>query len=364
MAANVRRALLAVACPLVVILGCGDDEAESPESVLTTERPELAYFTAGPDRSDPYHGEALYDIGLADAQGESHRLLTGESVPHSIVPNLFTAISWAPDGTRLALGGGTGEQQGGFDDESDIYTVAADGSELEQVTDLGDATHPLFSPDGKTIVFSRLSFGEGEPLRGALWSVGLDGSDPEQLTEDEDWQTDYGGSFSPDGSEIAFTRTLLDPATGKADHSIRLVRLDASTDRLLIDDGSDPAFSPDGESLAFVSDRDQNGELCYGDRCLFGGELYVADADGGHPQRLTETNALNEASPSWLGDGSRIAYQRGEQFENAEAMSVLQVNPDGTCSQEVLPGRGPGRWYASPAWRPSDFASGGGGLDC
>ena len=64
--------------------------------------------------------------------------------------------------------------------------------------------------------------------------------------------------------------------------------------------------------IAFVSDRDRNGELCYGDRCFIANELYVANADGSSPLRLTRTQDLNEARPSWLPNGSRIAYQRGD----------------------------------------------------
>lgn len=97
---------------------------------------------------------------------------------------------------------------------------------------------------------------------------------------------------------------------------------------------------------------------------LRGGELYVAAADGSDPERLTETEGLNEAHPSWSSDGSRIAYQRGEQFQNAEAMSVLEINADGTCARAILEGSGPGAWYASPAWRPSVARVGGGPLAC
>jgi hypothetical protein len=92
-------------------------------------------------------------------------------------------------------------------------------------------------------------------------------------------------------------------------------------------------------------------------------ELYVANADGTDPDRLTDTEALNEASPSWLTDGLRIAYQRGEQVDNAEAMSILEINPDGSCGREILDGSGPNS-YASPAWRPSEPREGSGPLRC
>jgi WD40-like Beta Propeller Repeat len=76
-----------------------------------------------------------------------------------------------------------------------------------------------------------------------------------------------------------------------------------------------PPFSPDGERIAFVSDRDRNGGLSYGDRGFFANELYVMAADGGDQRRLTRTRHLNEAQPSWLPGGTRLAFQRGEQIQ-------------------------------------------------
>jgi Tol biopolymer transport system component len=361
---SIRNAVGAITIAALLI-GCGDDGGRaSSGSPPSTSRPELAFFTTHSDRNGEGYGEALYDIGVADDDGNGFRALTGESVAGTIVPNLFTSVSWDPDGSRLAFGGGTGEQQGGVDDESDIYLVDADGSGLERVTELDDAGDPLFSPDGETIVFSRVSFDGGEAPRAALWSVRADGSGLAQLKDAKPWRIDGAGSFSPDGEAIAFTRSELDPESFDATTSIQIVGADGSDERQLIGRGSDPAFSPDGERIAFVSDRDENGRLCYGDRCFIARELYVAAADGGKPERLTQTKELNEASPSWLPDGSRIAFQRGEQFQNAESMSILEMNADGSCTREILASADPGPWYAGPAWRPSNPSDGGGGLNC
>src|SRR5207249_3829664 len=55
------------------------------------------------------------------------------------------------------------------------------------------------------------------------------------------------------------------------------------------------ACAPDGKRIVFESDRSGYGDL------------YVMNADGGTPRRLTRTAAL-DFSPSWSPDGSRIAF--------------------------------------------------------
>src|SRR3990172_5711708 len=58
---------------------------------------------------------------------------------------------------------------------------------------------------------------------------------------------------------------------------------------------TDPAPSPDGSSIAYITDRDGNAEI------------YLMNADGSNPRRLTNTTAA-ENSPTWTPDGSKIVY--------------------------------------------------------
>jgi Tol biopolymer transport system component len=342
-----------------VLMGCGDDAQETEGDAsrvvsIETERPQLAFVDG-------------VDLAISDDRGGNARTLTGESVPGSVIPALFTRVSWAPDGSRIAFAGSerreteeVGERERA--EPTDIYLIDADGADTQRVTEVGDALDPQWSPDGETIVFTRTTFGPGEPLRGDLWSVATDGSGLSQLTTVEAWQTDQAGSFSPDGSELAFTRRVLDPETGAEASAVFVMGADGSDERLLLERAAHPAYSPDGTQLAFVSDRDQHGQLCYGDRCFFAAELYVGSADGSEAERLTTTDALNEAAPSWLRDGSRIAYQRGEQVDNAEGMSIAVTNADGTCAQVIMGGGALS--HKSPVWRPTAPRAGNGVLTC
>jgi len=60
---------------------------------------------------------------------------------------------------------------------------------------------------------------------------------------------------------------------------------------------SDPAWSPDGSKIAFMSDRD-GGDI----------EIYVMNADGSHQTRLTNSPG-RDAHPSWSPDGKNIYFQ-------------------------------------------------------
>jgi hypothetical protein len=95
---------------------------------------------------------------------------------------------------------------------------------------------------------------------------------------------------------------------------------------------TDPAVSPDGSRIAFVSERDGNEEV------------YVADARSGEVRRLTR-NRLPDRRPAWAPAGRRIAWQSGPPGE----ADVLVARADGRGRRPLVRGRGDD---ADPAWSP------------
>jgi Tol biopolymer transport system component len=92
------------------------------------------------------------------------------------------------------------------------------------------------------------------------------------------------------------------------------------TDNPAID--RDAAFSPDGRRIAFVSERDGNSEV------------YIMNADGSGQTRLTN-NAADDFQPAFSPDGSKIAFMsnRGPQGD----MEIFLMNADGTNETQLTP---------------------------
>jgi len=104
---------------------------------------------------------------------------------------------------------------------------------------------------------------------------------------------------SPDGTKIAYVVWRADQASNSYLSDIRI--RDAAGDRPLTGGAKtdhQPRWSPDGTKIAFASNRGDDEEKSH---------LYVVDADGGEPLRLTD---LKEGITSieWSPDGSRIAF--------------------------------------------------------
>lgn len=345
------RGLVAIALIVIIfavaVTSCSAEEARQglsvgePITASPRTRPELAVsrvVAGNPPRRD---------VITLDGSGMSVRVLaSGGAV-------LASRLSWSPDGTRLAFARSVSV---GRDERTDIFVVNAEGGPARRLTQTGRSFAPVWSPDGRTIVFAEHAEDISYPFTTSLWSMSSDGSSRRQLLEAESDRTDIPSTFSPDGTELAVTRCKprLPELQVRIANACAVHILDVRTLELrkLVERAADAAFSPDGEQIAYVTDSDENGVLSYGDRSFFANELYVMRIDDGNARRLTRTHRLNERAPSWSTDGNVIAHQRGEVIGNGEGTVVVLVRTDGKCAQPIASDPKLAVWYRSPAWRP------------
>jgi Tol biopolymer transport system component len=199
---------------------------------------------------------------------------------------------WSPDGRRIAF---SARLDGQESDESDIYVMNADGSDVRRLTNLpGNDVGPSWSPDNKRIVFGhRVPRGDD----GGLSIVNADGTGLVALTTATGrTPSDYGPDWSPGGDRIAFVNSS----------SVWVMKADG-TGRKRVVGGDDPTWSPDGKRIAFR----------YGD---FSSGMFAVDANGKN-RRLMNTGRAG----AWSPDGKKFAV-RGVNSVGTPGLFTLDAN--------------------------------------
>lgn len=161
---------------------------------------------------------------------------------------------------------------------------------------------------------------------GDLWVMRGDGSGRRQVTESGDG-VDTSPTWAPDARRLAFRHSVgTGGGPGNTD-TIRIVQADGTGLRELVP-GSFPAWSPDGDWIAF--------------RGVSGVDLAVIKPDG---SSLTPYGIENAECPVWAPDGRRILYCRNSDSGGgaSDNWDVWVMNRDGSARRQLT--QNPARDY-------------------
>ncbi len=201
------------------------------------------------------------------------------------------------------------------------------GEPTRLTTDRSFKQHIQWSPDGKTLLFTRIHQGKM-----ALWTMPANGGEMKRLLP-EHKEPHFDGYFSPDGKRIIYVYDQLQGTDGKL--RINICNADGSDDQTLIPHKAfeeSPRFRPDGKTVLWVSTRGKNPDL------------YIVDSSGKNEKRLTNDPAY-DLHPAWSSDGTRIVFASGRSGRQ----KIHIMNADGSGVKKLTDGEFLDAW---PAWRP------------
>ncbi len=282
----------------------------------------------------------------ADLRSDLDDLRQASNAGELRLPSSLSAPSQAPSrrwtlAAGLAVAALSGVAGVAWRGSSAAVVPAAPRMTFSRLTLLdGVAREPMISPDGKWVVY--VSDVSGNP---DIYLQSTTGQTAINLTKDSP-AADTAPAFSADGERIAF-RSERDGGglfvMGRTGESVR--RLTKS--------GIQPAWFPDGRRLAFGSSQGQTPTV----EGRGGGisELWTVDTTGGEPQRLYRGDAVQpRVSPT----GRRIAFwamQTNEDFtgfasSNRDVWTVAidAANPVRVTTEEA------NDW--NPVWSPDGTA--------
>ncbi|MBO6574292.1 MAG: S9 family peptidase [Rhodothermales bacterium] len=338
-----KRVTLAMAAFAIALPLSAQDQVWTPEFGMQ-------FHNVGSPEISPDGSLVAYTISEALMEGEKSEYLTHIWVAASDGSwnRQFTFgdkstgnPTFTPDGGAIAFSTSrSGKNQ--------VWLLPIMGGEAQQLTDIEQGVGSwAFSPDGARLAFTaRDPDTEEDKARkkekrdvilvdqdfkySHLYTVDADPAtddDAQRITEGDFHVTEF--DWSPDGSTIAFSHASDPRINSSITRDISTVPSDSGAVTLVVDwEGADrsPRFSPDGRTIAFVSDGGQVERVGLGD-------VYTVPATGGEVTALAHTYNRSAGLLDWMVDGTAVIVSESRRTYR----TLYRLPVDGSEPSLLLP---------------------------
>jgi dipeptidyl aminopeptidase/acylaminoacyl peptidase len=278
---------------------------------------------------------------------------------------------WSPDGSWIAFRGHEGDKSG-------LMIARPDGSGRRFLSVMQGTNNPLpstgnsitWSPDGKSVAFinsvpgPETELATGDPIvitrylykpddseglshfndnrRLHIFLVDLGSGQVQQLTDGTHYE--HSIDWSPDGEEIAFVSNREPNEDQFFNYDIFALRVtDRTIRRLTATENAEykPRWSPDGKSLVYQATRRGLTDL---ETTMEDTHIWVMDAMGGNRHEVGGLIDNRQGAPNWSPDGRSIYFTVQERG----SVSLYRLAATGGKPEAVVRERGTvGAWAAS-----------------
>lgn len=363
--------IFALICAL--ISGTATAQSEEAKRLITPEDffaiKSVSNPTISPDGE--WIAYTVRETTLADDSSETRLWMTSRSGDEVLamtgVGSSASSPRWSPDGKYLSFTSARNDGQ------TQVWALNRKGGEAVQLTDIDQGVDGYeWSPDGKRLVllvtdkdpkeseddgeadegpwvidrlqFKRDNIGYLDRLRTHLYVQNLDDNSVTQITSGD--FDDSQPAWSPDGNLIAFVSNRTEEPDANSNTDIWVVAADspdagATLRQITTNPGSDssPAWSPDGQTITYVTVTEPD-LIWYATS-----HLAMAPASGGSARVLTQRLDRNVSSPEFATDGNSINFI----WEESGERHLASIDTSGEGFARIISGQRSVRGFSSNA---------------